>query len=107
MKKYAAWLFAALLTLVVKECFAQANNLALVSSSPAVTNFQGAGINLFQRTFWDASDDYLQNILSNPGFEAANSGRVVMVPAGVTSTTFCDQNNWFSMPSGFYNGATF
>ena len=106
MKTYVSWFVAALMTLLVRECFAQ-TNVAVISSSPAVTNLQGAGINLYQRTFWDASDDYLQNILANPGFEPSNSGRVVAVPSNVTSTTFCDSNNWFAMPSGFYNGATF
>ena len=69
MKKYISWFFVVLTVLLVKERVAQTANPAVISSSPTVTNLQGAGINLYQRTSWDASDDYLQNILSNPGFE--------------------------------------
>jgi len=97
---------AALMTMMVTECFAQTNG-AVISSSPEVTNLQGIGINLAGWTYWGGSADYLQNILQNPGFEPSTSGRVVKASSGVTSSTFCDQVNWFSMPSGFYTGATF
>ncbi len=107
MKSYTAGLVIALLALTLGVALAQSNNGAVISSSPEVANLQGVGINLYQWTFWDASADYLQNILQNPGFEPSTSGRVVIVPSGATSTAFCDQNNWYPMPSGFYTGATF
>ena len=93
--------------LLVTKCPAQTGDVAIISNSPSVANLQGLGINLYSWTFWGASADYLQNILQNPGFEPSTSGRVVIVPAGVTSTAFCDQISWAPMPSGFYNGATF
>ena len=109
MKHFTAWFTTMLIILVVvvKCCFAQTSEGAVISNSPAVSNLQGVGINLYSWTFWDASADYLQNILQNPGFEPSTSGRVVIVPAGATSTTFCDKVSWFPMSSGFYNGATF
>ena len=107
MKSYTAGLVIALLALTLGVALAQSNNGAVISSSPEVANLQGVGINLYQWTFWDASADYLQNILQNPGFEPSTSGRVVIVPSGATSAAFCDQNNWYPMPSGFYTGATF
>jgi hypothetical protein len=107
MKRYISWLVAALITLMVSNCFGQTNPGAVISNIPKVANLQGVGINLSYWTFWGASADYLQNILQNPGFEPGTSGRVVIVPSGVTSTTFCDQSQWYPMSSGFYNGATF
>ncbi len=107
MKNFASWITASLIALLtVTNCCAQSSNGAIISNSPTVANLQGVGINLYGWTFWGASADYLQNILQNPGFEPATSGRVIVVPTGVTSTVFCDQITWASMPSGFYNGAT-
>src|ERR1700683_3424567 len=108
MKNFASWITASLIALLtVTNCCAQSSNGALISNSPTVPNLQGVGINLYGWTFWGASDEYLQNILQNPGFEPSTSGRVVIVPSGATSTAFCDQNNWYPMPSGFYTGAIF
>src|SRR6202453_4093170 len=109
MKSFTFWLITLLVaTLVaVTQCMAQTATGAIISNSPTVANLQGVGINLYGWTFWGASADYLQNILQNPGFEPSTSGRVVIVPAGVTSTAFCDQISWASMPAGFYTGATF
>ena len=108
MKNFASWITASLIALlIVTNCCAQSTNGAIISNSPTVANLQGVGINLYSWTFWGASADYLQNILQNPGFEPSTSGRVVIVPSGVTSSAFCDQISWASMPSGFYNGAAF
>jgi hypothetical protein len=109
MKHFTYWFAAVRMTLLmVARCsFGQTSDGAVVSNSPAVTNLQGVGLNLSAWAFYGSSADYLQNILQNPGFEPSISGRVVIAPAGVTSTSFCDNAPWFPMPSGFYNGATF
>jgi hypothetical protein len=110
MKKSLSWLGTAFITLLMianSKCFAQTTNAAVISNAASVTNLQGLGVNVGQWTYWGGSADYLQNILANPGFEPSTSGRVVTVPTGVTSTAFCDNVNYYSMPSGFYNGATF
>ncbi|HTT76032.1 MAG TPA: hypothetical protein VMF50_08630, partial [Candidatus Binataceae bacterium] len=110
MKKSLSWLATALLTLLIaanSKCFAQTTSAAIISNVATVTNLQGLGVNLGEWTYWGGSADYLQNLLANPGFEAATSGRVVIVPAGATSSTFCDDVSYFPMPSGFYNGGTF
>ena len=99
-KNITSWIAALLISLLlVTKCPAQTGDVAIISNSPSVADLQGLGINLYSWTFWGASADYLQNILQNPGFEPSTSGRVVIVPAGVTSSTFCDQISWAPMPS--------
>jgi hypothetical protein len=79
------------------------------ASTPSITNVVQLGTVLGNLTYYGTQFDYTQNTLENGGFEPTTSGRVVTVPsgAGLSSTTFCDQYNYYNAPASFYNGATF
>ena len=79
-----------------------------ISSKPSVTRVSRLGVNIGQWAYYEAAAGEFQNIVQNPGFEKSEAGRVVVAPSsGLTASEFCDQNNWWPYPSGFFNGVSF
>ncbi len=91
----------AVLLMAAAACFAQAT----VSSTATTSGIPRIGINLNQASFYGA-DQFLQNVLMNPGFEATVDSRIIYV-ANPTWHSFQDNMNWLDDPIGFYNGAAF
>lgn len=78
--------------------------ICVVDSNPAVPSTQRIGVNLTFWTTWGA-DQYMKNVLMNPGFEG-QINRIVVIVTQTDQTSFSDGQN-LGQRDGFWKGASF
>lgn len=76
----------------------------IVNSDPSVPETERIGVNLTYWNTWGA-DQYMQNILMNPGFEG-EINRIVVIVTQATSTSFSDGSG-LGQADNYWNGASY
>jgi hypothetical protein len=82
---------------------ATATVIAMVASSPAMTNVNRVGVNMSNQSQYGESD-YMQNMLDDPGFELGQECWIFEVATASSSGFTASNDN--GEATGFWNGAT-
>lgn len=76
----------------------------IVNTDPTISETEKIGVNLTYWTTWGA-DQYMKNILMNPGFEG-EINRILVIVTESTYNSFSDSSG-LGQADGFWNGATY
>jgi hypothetical protein len=76
-----------------------------VNAKAAIPNAERIGMNLSFRT-WYGAEQYIRNVLWNPGFEG-QIDRILVIVQEKDKKSFSDNNDGLGAPDGYWDGATF
>ena len=97
--------FGAILVFGFANARAQSTNIA-IGSTQLQSSVKAFGINLSDKTYYDAGQVTKNLVSRNPGFEGEIYNSTIRCVSG-GATTCVDDDPWSAWPAGFWNGATF